>query len=71
MAKCIICGAELEILTNYPEILGYKCSNCNLQWTLAEHKDNQNWAVRHIRALEAQVKELSESILVLQKKVLS
>jgi hypothetical protein len=34
-------------------------------------EDNQNWAVRHIRALEAQVKELSESILVLQKKVLS
>lgn len=37
-----------------------------LMLTQAELED-----VRHIRALETQIKELSESILVLQKKVLS
>jgi hypothetical protein len=50
---CIFCGSELEKNINV-----CKCLNCNLQWTLAEHKDNQNWAVRHIRALEDQVRLL-------------
>jgi hypothetical protein len=71
--KCIICGNEIEaILESNPKmepamlIGGYKCNVCNLQWTLAEHKDNQNWAVRHIRALEAKISELENRIKELE-----
>jgi hypothetical protein len=57
--KCILCGAELVEIYREPTIVvGYYCPNCidkegnQLQWSLSEHKDNQNWAIRHIRLLE-------------------
>lgn len=64
--NCIYCGNEIEIVRDPNEcviIKGYKCTNeaCPnpvKEWTLAEHKDNQNWNVRHTRALEARVSEL-------------
>ena len=62
--KCIICGSEVSISDDL-----IKCLICNLQWTLAEHKDNQEWAVRHIRALEAHVKELQIALDLLLKKL--
>jgi hypothetical protein len=69
--KCIKCGNELATIYDVyqPIILGYKCLNCNLQWTLAEHKDNQNWAVRHIRALEAEIQLLKDQLEQILKKL--
>jgi DNA-directed RNA polymerase subunit RPC12/RpoP len=71
--NCINCGNKLESIIDVAKglinltILGYKCPVCkmtvdgiekNLEWTAAEHKDNQNWNVRHTRMLEQQVAEL-------------
>ena len=69
--KCIKCGSELRCIVNSPNepIIGYKCPNCNLEWSLAEHKDNQNWAVRHIRALETRIANLELSMDTLLKKL--
>ena len=73
--KCIKCGQELKANWNENVLcVGYTCinSNCeiyNQSWSIATHKDNQNWAVRHIRALETQIKELQEALLLLQQKV--
>lgn len=61
---CIFCGLKLNIIES-----GYKCVHCNLQWSLSEHKDNQNWAVRHIRALEARVQQLETALDILLKKL--
>ena len=63
MVNCIYCGNELEIMREQNEyilIKGYKCTNeaCPnpvKEWNLAEHRDNQNWNVRHTRALEAEI----------------
>ena len=70
--KCIMCGAELTVILNDSKpntsTIGYKCTNCKLQWTPAEHKDNQNWAVRHIRALEADNQALKEQIVGLMQQ---
>lgn len=63
MSKCVLCGAELEAVLvsdgNLTHCVGYQCLNCKLQWTVAEHKDNQHWAVRHIRDLEAEQTKLT------------
>jgi hypothetical protein len=68
MANCIICGINVVPIydnpTPYSRIIKYQCPICKdgveqpLEWTASEHKDNQNWNVRHTRALEAQVAEL-------------
>jgi hypothetical protein len=63
MNKCIFCGTEVEwIYAPNDHIclipIKIQCLQCGLEWTKAEHKDNQNWNVRHTRALEAQVAEL-------------
>ena len=65
--KCIKCGNELTISIN--QQLHYRCEFCNLEWSLAEHKDNQNWAVRHIRALETRIANLELSMDTLLKKL--
>jgi hypothetical protein len=81
MAICIKCGWNCEPLSiGLPfQNTGWKCVNpdCELNttkkdennWTLAEHKDNQTWAVRYIRALEAHVKELQTALDLLLKKL--
>ena len=81
MVRCIKCSWELKILFDKKtlQITGYECINpaCELNnekkdennWSLAEHKDNQSWAVRHIRALEADNQALKEQITKLQEKV--
>jgi hypothetical protein len=61
---CIFCGSELEKNINV-----CKCLNCNLQWTLAEHKDNQNWAVRHIRLLESATQALQAENQALKEQI--
>ena len=52
--KCIKCGNAVLLPIGGP----IRCEVCNLQWTLAEHKDNQDWAVRHIRQLEQRIATL-------------
>jgi len=68
-----MCGAELTVILNDSKpntsTIGYKCTNCKLQWTLAEHKDNQNWAVRHIRSLETLVSSQDEKIALLENQI--
>ena len=60
--KCIKCGTELAAImggnAQFVFPVGYQCPNPECSefekpWSVAEHKDNQDWAVRHIRALEA------------------
>jgi hypothetical protein len=54
-----MCGGGVELIRSpQKEWLRFRCPVCNLEWTVAEHKDNQKWNVRHTRALEAQVAEL-------------
>jgi hypothetical protein len=71
--KCIKCGQNVIGVLSGTHTTGYQCVNelCteyNQPWSLADHKDNQDWAVRHIRALEAQLKEQQEAIdLLLQR----
>jgi len=74
MVKCIKCGKEL-IPYGFPiKLEGYQCNNpdCpeyNKPWTLAEHKDNQNWAVRHIRLLESKTQALEQENADLKTKL--
>lgn len=59
-------------------IVSYQCINpdCELNttkkdennWSLEKHKDNQNWAVRHIRALETDNQALKEQIVGLMQQ---
>jgi hypothetical protein len=73
--KCIKCGSELhfEYTEDLPnrivsiQCTNPECSEFNKPWTLAEHKDNQDWAVRHIRALEQRVQTLESQIQQLIK----
>ena len=48
---------------------GCKCVPCGLEWSLAEHRDNQNWAIRHIRELEAKVDKLEAAIDALHQLI--
>lgn len=61
---CIKCGNKILYGG-----MGWICDHCNLTWERKDLKDNQNWTIRHIRALEAQVKDLQEALLLLQQKV--
>jgi hypothetical protein len=74
--KCIKCGKDLQINYNFtidpPQLDSYQCvnSDCELynqSWSEAEHKDNQDWAVRHIRALEQRVQTLEGLLSALEK----
>jgi len=49
MTQCILCGADLYYSV---ELKKYSCANCEIEWTIEEHKKTTNWAVRHIRDLE-------------------
>jgi len=65
--KCIFCGNIVEVwYDDELHRLGWKCSTCDLQWTIAEHKENQSWAVRHIRLLEEEIVLLKERIKKLE-----
>jgi len=72
MGKCIKCGHELKIWDDDAiSTIWYKCMNLDCviykqSWTLSEHKDNQNWTVRHIRALEAENQYLKEDLVELK-----
>ena len=82
---CIKCGSQLvQMYLNDIHVVHCENSNCELNinkkeennWSLAEHKDNQSWAVRHIRALETQIEilesdnqALKEQLAQLQEKV--
>jgi len=62
MGRCIFCGKTLTWLFDKPDpmqlCIGFKCETCNLQWTIEDHKNSVDWAIRHIRSLETAVKEL-------------
>lgn len=69
--KCIKCGTELNRILNVKSPLGFtigyecinkECSEFGHPWTKEEHKDNQDWAVRHIRLLEQKVTDLESKI---------
>jgi hypothetical protein len=54
MSKCIFCGNDVTFF-DYDERTiprKVKCEICGIEWDYTEHKDNQNWAIRHIRLLE-------------------
>lgn len=61
-SHCIMCGNIVALGTNV------RCETCNLEWLREEHKDNQNWAVRHIRLLEKEVAELKARLDELESK---
>lgn len=66
--KCIKCGHELSCVD---EPRGWQCVNSSCEeyqhsWTLAEHKDNQDWNVRHTRMLEEEVFLLKERLSKLE-----
>ena len=73
--KCIKCGQSLvAILEDETHtILQYECVNPNCTefqkpWSIAEHKDNQEWSVRHTRNLEQRVQQLEAALeQILQK----
>jgi len=79
MSICIKCGWNCEPLSiGLPfQNTGWKCVNpdCELNnekkaennWTLEKHKDNQEWAVRHMRTLETLVASLEVRIKELEK----
>lgn len=56
---CIYCG-QIVKPTGFDKFMvpiGFICTNPDCvnpkkEWTLSEDKDNQNWAIRHIRLLE-------------------
>lgn len=71
--RCIKCGGianhDMEIDTN-PEtnggspmkLKGFKCESCGETWSIFEHKDNQDWNVRHTRILEQKVESLTTQL---------
>jgi hypothetical protein len=68
---CIKCGNKLTEYIDNEQQSGYIClnQNCiiyNTSWKITDHKDNQEWAVRHIRALEAKISELENRIKELE-----
>jgi len=70
--KCIKCGHELTSIfkengVTIPDHVGYQCVNpdCeiyNQSWSVQDNKDNQDWNVRHTRALEQRVQTLEASL---------
>jgi hypothetical protein len=73
---CIYCG-QIVKPTGFDKFMvpiGFICTNPDCvnpkkEWTLSEDKDNQNWAIRHIRALEARVQQLETALDILLKKL--
>ena len=66
MEKCIFCGKDCDFILNPVHPMGLathiRCVNCNLIWTVEEHKDNQDWNIRHTRLLEQRVQTLESQI---------
>lgn len=77
--KCIKCGTELKSIMKengmtIPDHVGFQCVNpeCeiyNEQWTIGAHKDNQDWAVRHIRILESKNSILEQRVQMLESQI--
>lgn len=58
MVRCIICGGEVKLNPNGND----RCLRCDETWDTTELKDNQDWNVRHTRALEQRVQTLEQQI---------
>lgn len=61
--KCIKCGQEIISIEDNGIIKGFQCVNSSCEefeqpWNLADHKDNQDWNIRHTRILEQRVQTL-------------
>jgi hypothetical protein len=69
-----MCGKDVKpIVENMGPITGYQCINpdCSIfmqPWSIDDHKDNQDWAVRHIRLLEKENDDLKKRIELLEAK---
>jgi hypothetical protein len=58
---------EIDKIMNPMIISGYQCVNpdCeiyNQSWSEAEHKDNQDWTIRHIKDLERRILILEDKL---------
>jgi hypothetical protein len=69
--RCILCGGVLIPKHDMNEltIIGFSCPICNIEWTIEEHKEVDNWSVRHIRSLETAVKSMQEALEKLKQFV--
>jgi hypothetical protein len=58
--RCILCGGVLIPKHDMNEltIIGFSCPICYIEWNISEHKEVDDWSVRHIRSLETAVKDL-------------
>lgn len=57
MMKCINCGNEIErdLLLNIN-----KCSNCNLEWSQAEHIDDMTYLIQELNRLKLEISILQQ-----------
>ena len=73
MGRCIFCGKTLTWLFDKPDpmqlCIGFKCETCNLQWTIEDHKNSVDWAIRHIRSLETAVQSLEKKLDAILKEM--
>lgn len=71
--KCINCGNNIEIIVPSADLgdgyfpLKMKCSNCNLEWTQAEHIDDMTYLIQAFNALKAEQAELRHQNEILQE----
>jgi len=61
---CIKCGHELLKTIDSFQCVNIECELNNEKidennWSIENHKDNQNWAVRHIRIIESAIQSLT------------
>lgn len=70
MNRCIKCGREVRYFDHDSRAIPRKigCDHCHLEWTLADHKDDGDWAVRHIRLLESKTQALEDQIVGLMQQ---
>lgn len=75
--KCIECGNECKELLEMrdglfrPILKGYKCINCNLEWSQAEHIDDVTYLIQTNKALEQKIQTIEQQLkelLELMKK---
>jgi peptide subunit release factor 1 (eRF1) len=59
MTKCIVCGDQ--ILQEFTDS-NYKCSNCNLEWSQAEHIDDITYLIHENKKLEQRVQTLEQQL---------
>lgn len=64
--KCIICGYDcIEKISEQKKI----CSNCNIEWSLAEHIDDVTYLIQHQIELKRQVDEQRLAVAELANQV--